>query len=209
MDLAHYFQESTQHIEDEPQVTSIIHAVAALLACPACPATASLHTSPHDDIFRVLAVPTPLTWATVLTAATRQGDSGRADGELFVERQADGTREVSAQHSPDDDAKKGGNDAPVEAWHELKSPVDFSKTVGRIRVQTQSATLTVSATPRAQDGRCPCCASGCAPSLLNDVGDEAVEVAGWYQKLLGDGSVAKRVAVVWRSISRSSSGGGR
>jgi hypothetical protein len=58
--------------------------------------------------------------------------------------QADGTREVSAQHSPDDDAKKGGDDAPVEAWHELKSPVDFSKTVGRIRVQTQSATLQVS-----------------------------------------------------------------
>ena len=47
MDLAHYFQESTQHIEDEPQVTSIIHAMAALLAYPACPATASLHTSPH------------------------------------------------------------------------------------------------------------------------------------------------------------------
>ena len=137
------------------------------------------------------------------------GNSGRADGARLVTWQADGTREVSAQHGPDDDAKKGGNDAPVEAWHELKSPVDFSKTVGRIRVQTQSATLTVSATPRAQDGRCPSCATGCAPLLLNDVGDQAVEISGWYQKLLGYGSVAKRVAVVWRSTSRSSFGGGR
>jgi hypothetical protein len=51
---------------------------------------------------------------------------------------------VEAEHSPDDAAKQGGADAPVEAWHELKSPVDFSKTVGRICVRTQSATLSVS-----------------------------------------------------------------
>lgn len=40
-------------------------------------------------------------------------------------------------------AKQGGADAPVSCWHDLKSPVDFSKAVGRIRVQTQSATLHV------------------------------------------------------------------
>lgn len=35
MDLAHYFQESTQHIEDKPQVTSGFHAVVAPCAYPA------------------------------------------------------------------------------------------------------------------------------------------------------------------------------
>lgn len=79
--------------------------------------------------------------------------------------QADGTREVSAQHSADDDAKQGGNDAPVEAWHELKSPVDFSKTVGRIRVQTQSATLMVSLRLRASNTPCSRRVSGCEPAL--------------------------------------------
>lgn len=32
-------------------------------------------------------------------------------------------------------------DEPVSRWHELKDPNDFSKVVGRVRVQTQSATL--------------------------------------------------------------------
>lgn len=53
----------------------------------------------------------------------------------------DGQRRVSADHDPDQPAKFGGSDKPVSSWHDLKSPSDFSKTVGRIRVQTQSATL--------------------------------------------------------------------
>jgi hypothetical protein len=33
------------------------------------------------------------------------------------------------------------NDDTVSSWHDLSDPSDFSKTVGRIRVKTQSATL--------------------------------------------------------------------
>lgn len=55
----------------------------------------------------------------------------------------DGHRRVSAEHDVDEPAKFGGSDEPVSSWHDLKSPSDFSKTVGRIRVQTQSATLQV------------------------------------------------------------------
>lgn len=33
------------------------------------------------------------------------------------------------------------NDEPVSSWHDLSDPSDFSKTVGRVRVKTQSATL--------------------------------------------------------------------
>jgi hypothetical protein len=138
VDLAHYFQESTQHIEDEPQVTSLRHAVftPTYMCRDTCKCLGQWQWC--RQLCKIRSTPVHKNIHNEWTFSRFPSNSSTWSA------QADGTREVSVQHSADDAAKQGGNDAPVEAWHELKSPVDFSKTVGRIRVQTQSATLQVS-----------------------------------------------------------------
>jgi len=76
-----------------------------------------------------------------------------ASGEVSAENDAAGHRVAAVSHSAGSAAKHpergrggdgaGGTDVPVSQWHDLKSPSDFSKIVGRIRVQTASATLQV------------------------------------------------------------------
>jgi len=54
---------------------------------------------------------------------------------------SDQSQRISVDHDPAAPAKEDVKDEPVSRWHELKDPNDFSKVVGRVRVQTQSATL--------------------------------------------------------------------
>lgn len=63
-----------------------------------------------------------------------------SSGTATAEPEPGNAKQIHVEHDSDIPAMHA-DDEPVSSWHDLCDPSDFSKTVGRVRVKTQSATL--------------------------------------------------------------------